>query len=60
MQALILCRCNIDGIRLNPMNIAVHSPQLDREISTSLCTLRHLFSFTQGSLSTVLACHSTA
>lgn len=30
MQALILCRANIDGIRSNPEGYVVHTLQLDR------------------------------
>ena len=30
MQALILCRRNIGGIRSNPEGMTVHNPHLDR------------------------------
>jgi len=39
MQALILCRANIDGIRSNPEGYVVHTLHLDRAFEWSWCVL---------------------
>ena len=39
MQALILCRANICGIRSNPDGYVVHTLHLDRADSLSWCVL---------------------